>query len=84
MVTPLNVKITGKRSDTETVTLRLEGGGWKSANTGNSLATYPTACPVCRGERDRNIPAPPIKPKAALAFANDDKVFALVTKIASC
>jgi|GEM_PF-6374196 len=21
----------------------LEGGGWKSANTGNSLATYPTA-----------------------------------------
>ena len=41
----LNVKITGKRSDTETVTLRLEGGGWKSANTGNSLATYPTTRP---------------------------------------
>ncbi|WP_196508842.1 hypothetical protein [Nostoc sp. NZL] len=29
--------------------LRLEGGGWKSTNTGNSLATYPTARPVLRG-----------------------------------
>ena len=48
----LNVKITGKRSDTETVTLRLEGGGWKSANTGNSLATYPTASTVPNGRGD--------------------------------
>ncbi len=24
----------------------LEGGGWKSAQTGNSLATYPTSCTV--------------------------------------
>ncbi len=38
-----NVKITGKLRDTETVMRSLEGGGWKSANIGNSLATYPTA-----------------------------------------
>jgi hypothetical protein len=44
-----NVKITGKRSDTETVMLRLEGGGWKSASNGNSLATYPTARTVPDG-----------------------------------
>jgi len=44
-VKPLNVKITRKRSDTETVMLRLEGGGWKSNSNGNSLATYPTARP---------------------------------------
>ncbi len=30
--------------------LRLEGGGWKSASNGNSLATYPTARPVRAGE----------------------------------
>lgn len=46
-----NVKITGKRSDTETIMLRLEGGGWKSANIGNSLAAYPTAR-TDRTERD--------------------------------
>jgi hypothetical protein len=40
-----NVKITRKLRDTETVMRSLEGGGWKSANTGNSLATYPTARP---------------------------------------
>ncbi|MEJ6485627.1 hypothetical protein N0Y54_30785 [Nostoc punctiforme UO1] len=27
----------------------LEGGGWKSAKNGNSLATYPTASPVLLG-----------------------------------
>ena len=37
-----NVKITGKLRDTETVMRSLEGGSWKSANIGNSLATYPT------------------------------------------
>jgi hypothetical protein len=41
-----NVKVTGKRSDTETVMLRLEGGCWKSTSLGNSLVAYPTARPV--------------------------------------
>ena len=49
MVKPSKRKITGKRSDTETVMLRLEGGGWKSTSNGNSLATYPTSSPVLRG-----------------------------------
>jgi len=31
----------GERSVTETDTLRSEGGGWKSALQGNSLAAYP-------------------------------------------
>jgi hypothetical protein len=44
-----NVKITGKLRDTETVMRSLEGGGWKSANTGNSLATYLTASTVSDG-----------------------------------
>ena len=44
-VKPLNVKITGKLRDTETVMRSLEGGGWKSNSNGNSLATYPTARP---------------------------------------
>lgn len=35
--------ITGKLRDTETVMRSLEGGGWKSASNGNSLATYPTS-----------------------------------------
>ena len=32
----------------------LEGGGWKSTNTGNSLAAYPTSSPVLKssGEGD--------------------------------
>ncbi len=38
----LNVKITGKLRDTETVMRSLEGGCWKSTNIGNSLAAYPT------------------------------------------
>jgi hypothetical protein len=51
MVKLSNVKITGKLRDTETVMRSLEGGGWKSANLGNSLATYPTARTVLT-ERD--------------------------------
>jgi hypothetical protein len=37
--------VTGKLRDTETVMRSLEGGGWKSATNGNSLATYPTTRP---------------------------------------
>ncbi len=40
--------ITGKLRDTETVMRSLEGGGWKSASNGNSLATHPTSCPVLK------------------------------------
>jgi hypothetical protein len=42
--TILNIirRVTGKLRDTETVMRSLEGGGWKSASNGNSLATYPT------------------------------------------
>lgn len=50
-----SVKITGKRSDTKTVMLRLEGGGWKSASNGNSLATYPTCTPRLNREGRRII-----------------------------
>jgi hypothetical protein len=49
MVMLLNVNITGMHV-TETVMRSLEGGGWKSANNGNSLATYPTARTVRGGE----------------------------------
>jgi hypothetical protein len=48
MVKPSNVKITGKLRDTETVMRSLEGGGWKSASNGNSLATYPTLSTVLK------------------------------------
>ncbi|MGI2907141.1 hypothetical protein, partial [Tolypothrix sp. VBCCA 56010] len=40
--------ITGKLRDTETVMRSLEGGGWKSANIGNSLAAYPTSRTVLK------------------------------------
>jgi hypothetical protein len=43
--------ITGKLRDTETVMRSLEVGGWKSANTGNSLATYPTSGTVSDDRR---------------------------------
>ena len=56
MVMLSNVKITGKLRDTETVMRSLEGGSWKSANIGNSLATYPTVSPVLRGERGSDAP----------------------------
>lgn len=45
---PLHVEMTGKRRDPETVMRRLEGGDWKSANTGNSLVAYPTARTVLK------------------------------------
>jgi hypothetical protein len=48
MVTLSNVMVTGKLRDTETVMRSLEGGGWKSASNGNSLATYPTSRPVLK------------------------------------
>ncbi|MDF5717985.1 MAG: hypothetical protein PUP93_30000 [Rhizonema sp. NSF051] len=48
--TTLDIIITGKLIDTETVMISLEGGGWKSASNGNSLATYPTVRPVRSGE----------------------------------
>ncbi|MBD0264559.1 MAG: hypothetical protein ICV78_18090 [Tolypothrix sp. Co-bin9] len=35
----------------------LEGGGWKSANTGNSLATYPTSRHVLK-ERGGMVTSP--------------------------
>ena len=41
-----NVKVTRKLRDTETVMRSLGEGCWKSANTGNSLAAYPTASTV--------------------------------------
>jgi len=34
--------VTGEPRDTETVMRGSEGGGWKSACEGNSLAAYPT------------------------------------------
>ncbi len=52
----LKVKNTEKLRDTETVMRSLEGGGWKSANIGNSLAAYPTARTVLRGERGSDAP----------------------------
>ena len=41
-------QVTGEPCDTETVKHGLEGGGWKSAYLGNSLAAYPTASPVLK------------------------------------
>jgi hypothetical protein len=41
-------QVTGEPCDTETVKHGLEGGGWKSAYLGNSLAAYPTSRPVLR------------------------------------
>lgn len=57
MVKLSSVRITGKLRDTETVMRSLEGGGWKSANTGNSLATYPTLRTVLKtnGSGDRFV-----------------------------
>jgi len=39
----LSKSVTGEPRDTETVMRGSEGGGWKSACEGNSLAAYPTA-----------------------------------------
>ena len=38
--------VTGEPRDTETVMRGSEGGGWKSAGEGNSLAAYPTTSTV--------------------------------------
>jgi len=54
--------ITGELSDTETVTLSSEGGRWKSAQRGNSLAAYLTARCVLRGEGSREAPDLPGDP----------------------
>ena len=40
---------TGELLDIERVTSSSEGGHWKSTHRGNSLAAYPTACPVWGG-----------------------------------
>ena len=39
---------TGELIDTERVTISSEGGRWKSARRGNSLAAYPTARTVLK------------------------------------
>jgi len=57
MVTLSNVKVTGKLRDTETVMRSLEGGSWKSAKIGNSLAAYPTASTVLQTSRVGDNPA---------------------------
>ena len=42
------------RLEIERLTSGLEGGCWKSACEGNSLAAYPTACTVLKqGRRER-------------------------------
>ncbi len=46
MRTTYGVEVAGERLDIERVTSRSEGSGWKSTCRGNSLAAYPTACPV--------------------------------------
>ena len=54
-----SVKATGERLDIERVPSRSEGSGWKSAWLGNSLAAYPTARTVPRGESAaRHLPIP--------------------------
>src|SRR4029453_14892206 len=40
---------TGALLDIKRVTSSSEGGRWKSTHRGNSLAAYPTACPVWEG-----------------------------------
>jgi hypothetical protein len=49
-------KATGERLKIERLTSRSEGSGWKSTSLGNSLAAYPTARCVLRGERSREAP----------------------------
>src|SRR5688500_3599200 len=44
-----SVKTTGELIDIERVTISSEGGCWKSAYRGNSLAAYPTSRGVRRG-----------------------------------
>ena len=42
-------RITGERRDEETVKRGSEGGRWKSACEGNSLAAYLTHAGICAG-----------------------------------
>jgi hypothetical protein len=45
----LSISLTaGELLDIERVTSSSEGGRWKSACKGNSLAAYPTSCPARR------------------------------------
>ena len=49
MMAPKSQKmVTREPCDTETIKHGSEGGGWKSACKGNSLAAYPTSRPVRR------------------------------------
>ena len=52
-------QVTGEPCDTETVKHGLEGGGWKSAYLGNSLAAYPTSRPVREWRRGGQLPRRP-------------------------
>ena len=61
---PSGCRLTGELIDTETVTISSEGGGWKSACSGNSLAAYPTARPVLRGGGGGDLTSLPDYPKA--------------------
>ena len=45
----LSKQVIGKLRETETLMRSLGEGRWKSAYQGNSLAAYPTACPVRGG-----------------------------------
>jgi hypothetical protein len=51
-----SIHTTGERLKIERLTSRSEGSGWKSTRLGNSLAAYPTARCVLRGERSREAP----------------------------
>jgi len=44
--TKITAQITGEPREIERLTRGSEGGRWKSTHRGNSLAAYPTACPV--------------------------------------
>src|SRR5919197_4854406 len=46
---PQYMSSTGELIDIERVTISSEGGRWKSTRWGNSLAVYPTVCPVRGG-----------------------------------
>jgi hypothetical protein len=46
----------------------LCNGGWKSARKGNSLATYPTSCPVLEAAEGRAIAPPTVTCAAKIRF----------------
>jgi len=47
---------TGELTEIERLTVSSEGGGWKSACRGNSLAAYPTARTVLEQRRGERFP----------------------------